>query len=183
MLSPRNDGPMYEEHDDYTTCSLTHDLVPAFALEMRVADVRETVAALGVTVREALDLMVDNVPGIACVFFNAPEFEDGVLKEIFGHQCIPLALYGVLPHGPGVASPFMLGCDHLANHPVALQRYARDVLADWKKEYRHLFNWVHAENTVAIRWLELLGFSMQDPAPYGARGELFRRFDWKVWVN
>jgi hypothetical protein len=116
--------------------------------------------------------MIDQVPGIQAVYYTEDEY-----------SWTPLVIYGLMPMGRDRACPFMLGCEGLVDHPNALRRYTEVILGGWKQEYRHLFNWVHAENAVAIRWLKSLGFLMQDPAPYGARGELFRRFDWKRWVN
>lgn len=37
-------------------------------------------------------------------------------------------------------------------------------------------NYVHANNTHAVDWLRWLGFDMDDPAPYGVKGESFIRF-------
>lgn len=166
MISPRNDGPMKSVR--YVTHPLEKKECELFALEMRDADVRETVAALGIPVMRALQYMVDHVPIIRSVYYLPVEFVDRV----------PLAVYGLVRMSPATACPFMLGCNALEEHPIALQRYACNVLTRWKGEYVHLFNYVHAENETAIRWLESLGFQMQDPAPYGKKGELFRRFDW-----
>jgi RimJ/RimL family protein N-acetyltransferase len=42
--------------------------------------------------------------------------------------------------------------------------------------FGRLENYVHAENKASVRWLKWLGFTMDEAAPYGPRGENFIHF-------
>lgn len=76
--------------------------------------------------------------------------------------------------------PWMLGTDLVTKHQRVLMRQCRPYIQDMLRLYPHLFNYVHANNSAAIRWLKCVGFSLQPPAPYGPKGALFHRFDMRA---
>ena len=86
-----------------------------------------------------------------------------------------LAVYGIVDHGGGTASPWMLGTIHLKRHRRALLRLPRRYVKNLMKTYSLLVNHVHSENTASIRWLQALGFQVF-PEGDGARRR-FRRFE------
>jgi hypothetical protein len=45
-----------------------------------------------------------------------------------------------------------------------------------QREYPVLFNFVHADNHVSIKWLSWLGFVIQGAQPAGPEGAPFRFF-------
>lgn len=92
----------------------------------------------------------------------------------------PICVFGVTPISlvTGLAAPWMLGTDKLEDHAMTFLRRSRRVVASWKEEYRLLFNYVDARNTVAIQWLDWLGFDIQEAAVLGAESLPFHRFEY-----
>ena len=99
-------------------------------------------------------------------------FIDGDLAAIIG--CSPLSMMG------GVGSPWMLGTPVLDRNSRILVRRTPQYIAAMLHAFPHLVNFVHAKNTSSVRWLRRLGFTLHAPAPYGALGEPFHRFEMKV---
>ncbi len=69
--------------------------------------------------------------------------------------------------------PWAIFTSVIDQHPVPFLRASRryiDSLTDY------LENWVDARNTLTIKWLAWLGFTIDEPVPVGLRGELFHRF-------
>jgi ribosomal protein S18 acetylase RimI-like enzyme len=79
-----------------------------------------------------------------------------------------------------IGVPWMLGTDLVRRHRGALVRLAPAYIARMLAAYPHLLNFVHAENSVAIRWLRSMGFELQPAIPYGPLGAPFHRFDLKA---
>lgn len=93
---------------------------------------------------------------------------------------VPAAIFGCAEHGALLAPsgvPWMLGTDAVARHGRVLQREARRYIAAMLQEYPRLFNAVHAENTVSIRWLRRLGFVLHPAVPAPPHGALFHVFE------
>ena len=115
------------------------DLAP----RMRSQDAKEVMASSGTTPYEALKYSYNA---------SAPEcytivHEDGEIVGMFG-----LSVNHVF------ASPWLLGSDKLPE----TKRVMLPVSAEWVEEMntKHplMLNFVHAENTVSMRWLKSLGF-------------------------
>jgi ribosomal protein S18 acetylase RimI-like enzyme len=87
-----------------------------------------------------------------------------------------LAIRGVVPTENG-ACIWMLGTDALTRHKGAHTRLAAVYIAEALRTHGMLFNFVHAKNTPAIRWLQRLGFTINPPAPIGYAGEDFHYFE------
>jgi len=94
----------------------------------------------------------------------------------------PIAVYGVVPVSAveSVGVPWMVGTNYIADYKVKFGRHSQDVVAAWKNDYNYLFNYVDDRNTTAKDWLGWLGFTLDDPAPYGAANKPFRRFEWRA---
>lgn len=92
------------------------------------------------------------------------------------------AIIGVAPINMvcGVGSPWMLGTPVLDRHHRILVRRTPEYIAKMLTAFPHLVNFVHAQNTTSVRWLRRLGFVVASPQPFGARGELFHRFDMRA---
>jgi len=96
-------------------------------------------------------------------------FEGEVLLCVFG--VCPLAGY------PGVGTPWMLGTTAIgATHRRPLIELPHPYIAKMLEAFPRLVNYVHASNKESARWLRRLGFVLDEPAPFGPNGELFRRF-------
>ena len=97
---------------------------------------------------------------------------DGKLAAIMGCAAIDTL--------PGVGSPWMLGTPVIDAHQRVLVRETPEYIARMLKAFPHLLNFVHAQNTRSVRWLRSLGFSLSKPAPFGALGEPFHRFEMRA---
>jgi hypothetical protein len=76
---------------------------------------------------------------------------DGVVHAVFG--VVDAGKFGV---------PWMLGSDELFNHRKALLCLPNDYVPRWLKEHGFLMNMVHTENHRSIRWLQRIGFTVQE---------------------
>jgi hypothetical protein len=141
--------------------------VEALVVKMRHADVEE-LRAIGIT-----DLVPEIQGSVDRSLIARTGTADGEVGCIFG--VVPAQLT-FDPWG----MPWMLGTDLVTKHQRVLMRRCRPYIQDMLRLYPHLFNYVHAENHAAIRWLKCVGFSLQSPAPYGPEGALFHRFDMRA---
>lgn len=87
---------------------------------------------------------------------------------------VPAIVYGVSPTpDPYIGSVWMLSTKDL--HRVRRQfiERCRAEVRLMQQHYPVLTNEVHRENTLAIRWLEWLGFTIDRARPTGPNGELY----------
>ena len=70
----------------------------------------------------------------------------------------------------------MLATDELQRHPLTLMRMSHAWVADIRRRYASLLNFVHAENEVSVAWLRRLGFEVGPAVPHGPSGALFHPF-------
>lgn len=129
---------------------------------MREADQAECLA-LGVTPEQAVR------DGMACSLWTVAGVADGEVGCIFG-----LAAKGTLLNPVGV--PWMLGTDLVATHRRVLARRAPAYIRRMLRTHPRLENVVHAKNTLAVRWLRRVGFTLRPPVP-ASGGELFHPFE------
>jgi len=101
--------------------------------------------------------------------------EDGNAKMMVEGDTV-VAVFGVSSHAYGFGIPWLLSTIHTEAHTREFLRVCREEVIDMAVEYGQLINYVSAENTTAIRWLEYLGFDIEDPAPYGPKCAPFCRF-------
>ncbi len=87
-------------------------------------------------------------------------------------------MFGVVPqswmHGTGY--PWMLGSELIVTHQKLFLRRCRGQVQSMAQSFRYLHNYVDARNDKAIRWLEWLGFEIEEPEPWGVAGLPFRHF-------
>ena len=81
-----------------------------------------------------------------------------------------VAMFGV----DSLDAVWLLGSDRMREHGHFFYEAPKLYLAEmlWGRE--SLWNFVHAENFVSLRWLKTLGFSLLDPVAMGPLGEKFR---------
>ncbi|GAA0567449.1 hypothetical protein ACFQH5_15675 [Halomonas salifodinae] len=93
-------------------------------------------------------------------------------------------LLGVVPQSTlgGTGAAWMLGSEVIERHPLVFLRHSRPALAEIARGFNYLHNWVDARNTVAIRWLAWLGFTIHDPEPFGVFGMPFHHFEMRPHV-
>lgn len=98
-----------------------------------------------------------------------------------------LAMWGVGFVTPldAVGMPWMLGAADLPKHGRAFARGSKIIAAEWHKRYPMLRNFVDARHTVAVRWVEWMGFTVSPAVPYGTEGFPFHPFEYvrEQWVQ
>lgn len=124
------------------------------AAAMRQADRDEILILNGVTAREGLDVSLAQ-PGK-----HWTGMIDGAPVAIFG--VVPVTTVG------GAAVIWLLGTNAIAHYPRLFARFSRTVVAELLDHYDVLLNIVHADNRVALRWLQWLGatFKRNDDKVY-----------------
>ena len=92
----------------------------------------------------------------------------------------PIAFFGISQHPSEdwIGLPWMLATEEAYRYKLSVVRFAKNFMAEHTKRFGHMYNYVHSENTKAIRLLEHIGFELDDPEPYGVQGALFQRFHW-----
>lgn len=140
-----------------------HPVTPAriahIAANLRAADRAEL--AITSPGNDVHDVLRDSVEGSRWT----------IVAEVDG---VPAIAYGVAPTTePMIGRAWMLATDDLL-------KVRREFVAGCRREVRLmqqtfavLTNEVHRENTVAIAWLEWLGFHIDRERPVGPNGELF----------
>lgn len=93
----------------------------------------------------------------------------------------PVVIYGVArgSYVPDLGVPWMIASSRLDEPDVAIRflRQCREPLVAFLEDYAILTNHVDARNTRAIKWLQYMGFDVEQEAkPYGAQGLPFHRF-------
>lgn len=82
----------------------------------------------------------------------------------------------------GVVSPncvWLLGTNWITANGLTFTKVVKPKIDELLKAYGGLFNYVHADNAVAKRWLDAMGFTLEPAAPYGVHGALFHYF----WIK
>ena len=90
----------------------------------------------------------------------------------------PAAMAGVVPHHEdmSVGIVWMLASDEADAFPKNLLKGNREYVRSLLDDYHILVNFVDNRNIKAQRWLQWLGFTLDEPAPFGLAQLPFRRF-------
>ena len=140
----------------------TKDGLKYIADNMRAADAAEVWASNRFTPYGALLVSVEASDHLAMVVADGE----------------PIAVLGLKVHdiltGSGV--PWLLGTESALKHKRQFFELSPPVIQDMLNQCPKLFNYVHTENRVSIRWLKWLGFEIEEAEPFGPEGELFHRF-------
>lgn len=90
----------------------------------------------------------------------------------------PLVMLGLVKRdvltGSGVV--WMLGANKALKYRRDFFTQTRPVIEQMLSVCPYLYNRVHGKNSVSIRWLKMLGFTIEDPEVFGLGRELFHRF-------
>ncbi len=94
---------------------------------------------------------------------------------------VPIGMVGVsrrtLISDKGV--PWLLGTDAMVSNRKLFMKISKIVLKNMSKGYKYLENYVSVENTVSIRWLKRLGFTLGEEVN-SMTGVIFKRFYMEV---
>lgn len=139
------------------------------APRMRKADVDEIKAASGKSPREALEFSLDRSNEAWALIY------DGKPAAMFGVGWISIL--------NGMAAPWLLGTDVVQDHYRHFLRGSRWWFARISSGYDVLTNIVDDRNDVSKRWLEFLGFTLDEPQIMGVERRLFRKFEWRAPID
>lgn len=76
----------------------------------------------------------------------------------------------------GTGVPWLLGTEGAIKHKRHFIDLVPPVIDEMLSICPRLFNYVHADNKVSIRWLKHIGFTIEDAAEHGHAGEMFHKF-------
>lgn len=79
----------------------------------------------------------------------------------------------------GIGVPWLLSSTEVLKYKREILLHSRRVVDEMLSMCPYLVNHVHADNIVSIRWLKWLGFTLQQPEPFGPKGDYFHRFSLK----
>lgn len=120
------------------------------APHLRDADKNEIIASSGPDIEQALRYSImSSEAWTACL-------PDGT----------PICIYGVGDDGEGHGIPWMIGTDDMIKHRKALIRDARKWIDIQIQVYPVLYNYVDARNTVHLKWLDHMGFTISNIPEY-----------------
>lgn len=90
-----------------------------------------------------------------------------------------VCMWGVCPASmlDRIGVPWLLGSDEIETHQIAFLRRNRPMIAEMMETYTVLTNWVDARNTMSMRWLRWMGFTLFPAHPFGVAGLPFHRFE------
>ena len=146
----------------YEIIPTTDEHVVELSTTMREADVQEVWAANHLLPYEALKLSL--------------EYTDRAYTSLFNKEVICMWGVGKTTYLSEEGIPWMLTSDLVRIHFREFLRQAPRLLDDIKKEAIILINMVDARNTLSIRWLKWLGFTIHDSIPFGPDNMLFHPF-------
>jgi hypothetical protein len=75
--------------------------------------------------------------------------------------------------------PWMLASKELKDVRKSLLRTCVPYVRRWLQTYTKLSGYAWAENHVHLKWLQWLGFQLDEPKPFGPHMQPFRRFSMK----
>jgi|TARA_Y100000310_G_scaffold171987_2_gene172106 hypothetical protein len=90
-----------------------------------------------------------------------------------------IAIVGLQPHSvlSDKASPWLLTTEEVKRHPRELLRLSRQFLERWIQQYSLLENYIDSRYEPSLRWARKVGFTVEEPQPYGPYGEFFNRIE------
>lgn len=129
---------------------------------LRQADRDEVLAASGMQAGDALVYAV----------------EHSRQSDAWLHDGRPVAIAGVVDcrDAPHIGVIWMLASDEVEQFPQDLMQGNREYVVGLLNAYDMLLNFVDNRNIKAQNWLRWLGFTLEEPAPYGVAGLPFRQF-------
>lgn len=139
------------------------ELLVEIASNMREADRIEVKASSGLTPYESLKYSCDKSNFTVVVMVDD----------------MPIAVFGlsVINALTGLGTPWLLSSEEAMNHKREFFKLSPSIIQEMLSICPKLYNYVHAENKVSIKWLKWLGFTVEsDPVEYGVKGEKFHKF-------
>lgn len=92
----------------------------------------------------------------------------------------PEAMFGLAPYEIGKYRPWFLSSYETVKHKQEFLSVSKERVDRFKELVPFMENFVDADNDVAVRWLEKIGFEIDvQPVIMGVSSSLFYRFFWE----
>lgn len=140
----------------------TQEHIEELLPNVRQADLQEFQAICGWDARRVLET------GLRTSTFSVAGLVDGKVVTIFG--VAPKSMIG------GAGIPWLVATDELEKYQFAFLRRCSKGVNAMLSVYPYLENYVDERNHVAKSWLHWLGFTIEEPKPYGIQHLPFHRF-------
>ena len=92
-------------------------------------------------------------------------YYDGTLTAIFGIS------NGLI---------WLVGTDAITKHPITFFRTSRKIFHELTKGHNYLHNYVDARNKLHLRWLEWIGFTIEEAQILGVENRLFHKVSYNI---
>jgi len=155
--------------------------MPALALVPRervsvqesvIGDVFHLVAKLRAADRAEIEAL-----GIEPRFALRKNFRSAILRKTYIVDGEIAAMSGLCGEMMGdIGRPYLLTTPAAERVPVAFIKHARAAVVEMLRHKLRLEGYVAADYLGACRMLEMVGFTLGKPEPFGSRGALFRSF-------
>lgn len=140
----------------------TRELVEAIAADMRQADAAEVWASSHYTPVEAM--------------MSSWEASDrSMIVTVNNEPCVMIGLV-IRDILSGAGIPWLLGTDNALKYKRHFLTQVPDVIDEMLAICPRLYNYVHARNKISVNWLKRIGFTIDEPVPFGCDNELFHKF-------
>ena len=144
---------------------LTQEHIDYLKTRLRPSDIVE-IRGLGVEPNEALQV----------------SFDHSVLKWCSTYKGRPMAAYGCVPIGSllsNAGAVWMLGTTDLEKKTaqIATAKKGINYINIMLDGFDVITNYVHAENTLSLKWLKWMGFRIDKPRKIGINGEFYCRVE------
>lgn len=140
----------------------TLELIEALAADMRQADIDEIWASNHHTPIQSL------MDGWKLSNFS-------VVVMVNDEPCVMLGLV-IRDILTGTGVPWLLGTESALKYKRQFFTQVPVVIDEMLNICPKLFNYVYIKNKISIKWLRHIGFTLDEPLPYGRDGELFHKF-------
>ncbi len=140
----------------------TDEMIKHIADNMRAADALEVWEMSRQTPLQSIE------EGLKLSKFSSVAVINGTPCAVFG-----LVVVDILT-GTGV--PWLLGTDYAVKHRKVFLENCKQGLDQMLQTCPNLFNYVHSDNKISVRWLKYMGFKIEKALPIGTDGALFHRF-------
>lgn len=140
----------------------TNELIEAIAADMRQADADEVWASHHHTPIEALTHAWETSEYVVIVTVN-------------NEPCVMIGLV-IRDILSGIGVPWLLGTENALKYKRHFITQVPAIINEMLGVCPKLYNYVHVKNKISRTWLKRIGFTIDEPLPYGCDNELFHKF-------
>jgi len=140
----------------------TREMVEVIAANMRQADADEVWASNHYTPTEAM-------------LSSWKASDKSMIVTVNDEPCVMIGLV-IRDILSGAGIPWLLGTNAALKHKRHFLIQVPDVINEMLGICPNLYNYVHAKNKISVSWLKRIGFTIDEPVPFGRDNELFHKF-------